>query len=65
MNDILQDLLDVTVAVYLDDLLIFSKEPADHPAHVKEVIKWLKETSYLANQHNEASQSPKWTIWDW
>ncbi|CUA71631.1 Transposon Tf2-11 polyprotein [Rhizoctonia solani] len=43
MNDILRDLLDVTVIVYLDDILIFSKNPGEHTAHVKEVLKRLQE----------------------
>ncbi|CUA70761.1 Transposon Tf2-11 polyprotein [Rhizoctonia solani] len=43
MNDILRDLLDVTVIVYLDDILIFSKNPEEHTAHVKEVLRRLQE----------------------
>ncbi|CUA71100.1 Transposon Tf2-7 polyprotein [Rhizoctonia solani] len=43
MNDILQDLLDVTVIVYLDDILIFSNNPEEHTAHVKEVLRQLQE----------------------
>ncbi|CUA74819.1 Transposon Tf2-7 polyprotein [Rhizoctonia solani] len=43
MNDILQDLLDVTVIVYLDDILIFSKNPNKHQEHVREVLKRLQE----------------------
>ncbi|CUA70421.1 Transposon Tf2-7 polyprotein [Rhizoctonia solani] len=43
MNDILRDLLDVTVIVYLDDILIFSKEPEEHRGHVREVLKRLQD----------------------
>ena len=39
MNDILHDLLDITVVVYLDDILIFSKNEKDHEEHVKEVLQ--------------------------
>lgn len=42
MNDIFRDLLDVTVIVYLDDILIFSEDPTKHEEHVKEVLKRLK-----------------------
>src|ERR1700682_140121 len=43
MNDIFRDLLDITVIVYLDDILIFSEKPDQHGEHVKEVLKRLKE----------------------
>ncbi|QRV77130.1 Retrotransposable element Tf2 protein [Ceratobasidium sp. AG-Ba] len=43
MNDLLRDLLDVSVIVYLDDILIFSKDPSEHAANVKEVLRRLKE----------------------
>ena len=41
MNDIFSDLLDVHVIVYLDDILIFSENPADHKKHVCEVLRRL------------------------
>jgi len=43
MNDVFRDLLDVTVICYLDDILIFSQDPADHTRHVIEVLRRLKE----------------------
>ena len=43
MNDIFRDLLDVTVIVYLDDILIYSTDPEKHEEHVKEVLKRLAE----------------------
>jgi hypothetical protein len=42
MNSIFTDVLDTFVVVYLDDILIFSKNPADHSAHVKEVLTHLR-----------------------
>ncbi|KAF8707742.1 hypothetical protein RHS03_03516, partial [Rhizoctonia solani] len=33
MNDLFRDLIDVTVVIYLDNILIFSEKPEDHPAH--------------------------------
>ncbi|QRV85327.1 Retrotransposable element Tf2 protein [Ceratobasidium sp. AG-Ba] len=44
MNDIFRDILDVYVIVYLDDILVFSKDEANHKKHVKEVVK---EIDYL------------------
>ncbi|QRW22561.1 Retrotransposable element Tf2 protein [Rhizoctonia solani] len=41
MNDLFRDLIDVTVVIYLDDILIFSENPEDHPTHVKEVLSRL------------------------
>ncbi|KAF8748612.1 hypothetical protein RHS01_10695 [Rhizoctonia solani] len=41
MNDLFRDLIDVTVVIYLDDILIFSENPKDHPTHVREVLSWL------------------------
>ena len=37
MNDIFSDLLDVSVIIYLDDILVYSNNPADHKKHVRAV----------------------------
>ena len=42
MNDIFKDLLDVSVIVYLDDILIFLDNPEDHTKHVREVLRRLR-----------------------
>jgi len=42
MNEILADLLDVCVVVYLDDILIYSENLEEHRQHVKEVLKRLR-----------------------
>ncbi|KAF8757254.1 hypothetical protein RHS01_04117 [Rhizoctonia solani] len=39
----IQDLLDVCVIIYLDDILIYSKDDASHTQHVHEVLKRLME----------------------
>ncbi|KAF8751765.1 hypothetical protein RHS01_08397 [Rhizoctonia solani] len=41
MNNLFRDLIDVTVVIYLDDILIFSEKPKDHPTHVREVLSRL------------------------
>ncbi|QRW26175.1 Retrotransposable element Tf2 protein [Rhizoctonia solani] len=41
MNDLFRDLIDVSVVIYLDNILIFSEDPKDHPAHVREVLSQL------------------------
>ncbi|KAF8673497.1 hypothetical protein RHS04_07660 [Rhizoctonia solani] len=43
MNNLFKDLLDVCVIIYLDDILIYSKDDALHTQHVHEVLWRLKE----------------------
>ncbi|QRW20373.1 Retrotransposable element Tf2 protein [Rhizoctonia solani] len=43
MNKLFKDLLDVCVIIYLDDILIYSKEDAIHTQHVHEVLRRLME----------------------
>ncbi|QRW26206.1 Retrotransposable element Tf2 protein [Rhizoctonia solani] len=43
MNELFKDLLDVCVIIYLDDILIYSKDDASHTQHVHEVLKRLME----------------------
>ncbi|KAF8667767.1 hypothetical protein RHS04_09261 [Rhizoctonia solani] len=41
MNNLFQDLIDVTVVIYLDNILIFSENLEEHPEHVREVLSQL------------------------
>jgi len=43
INDIFSDLLDISVVIYLDDILIYSDNMDDHKKHVKEVLRRLRE----------------------
>ncbi|KAF8751589.1 hypothetical protein RHS01_08361 [Rhizoctonia solani] len=43
MNELFKDLLDVCVIIYLDDILIYSKDDVSHTQHVHEVLKRLME----------------------
>ncbi|QRW25661.1 Retrotransposable element Tf2 protein [Rhizoctonia solani] len=43
MNKLFKDLLDVCVIIYLDDILIYSKDDASHTQHVHEVLRCLME----------------------
>lgn len=45
VNDILRDMLNIFVFVYLDDILIFSKSMSDHIHHVQLVLRRLLENS--------------------
>ena len=44
MNNILFNYLDVFCTAYLDDILIYSKDPLEHKIHVKKVLEHLQAT---------------------
>ncbi|KAJ9521060.1 hypothetical protein QJQ45_022784 [Haematococcus lacustris] len=48
MNDVLHDLLDDCVLVYLDDILIFSRTPQEHIAHLRRVLDLLRKHKLYA-----------------
>lgn len=41
MNHVLQELIDICVVVYLDNILIYSKTQEDHTQDVQKVLKIL------------------------
>ncbi|CCO31293.1 Retrotransposable element Tf2 155 kDa protein type 1 [Rhizoctonia solani AG-1 IB] len=49
MNHIFHDLFDVTVIVYLDDILIFSRNREEHTEHVREVLRRIRENNLYLN----------------
>jgi RNase H-like domain found in reverse transcriptase/Reverse transcriptase (RNA-dependent DNA polymerase)/Integrase zinc binding domain/Retroviral aspartyl protease len=49
MQRMLRERLDISVMVYIDDILIFSKNEADHAEHVEWVLAQLKKNNYYAN----------------
>jgi hypothetical protein len=49
MNSVFSDVLDKFVVVYLDDILIFSKNPKEHKANVREVLLCLQKHNLYAN----------------
>jgi len=48
MNDIFSNLLDISIVIYLDDILIYSDNMDDHKKHVKEVLRRLRENHWTA-----------------
>lgn len=45
MNDVLQDVLNCFLFIYIDNILIFSKSLEDHVQHVQAVLLQLLEHS--------------------
>ena len=43
MNDVLFDYLNVFYIAYLDDILIYSKDPLEHETYVRKVLERLRE----------------------
>ncbi len=46
MNNMLRPYLNKFVVVYIDDILIYSKTPAEHMLHLKQVLDLLREHKY-------------------
>ena len=42
INNVLREHLDVFVVVYLDDILVYSKNEEDHKKHVRQILNALK-----------------------
>jgi len=42
MNKLFANLLDICVIIYLDDILIYSKNLKEHKKQVKEILRHLK-----------------------
>jgi len=67
MNNILSDLLDVCVVIYLDDILIYSNNMSKHHWHVKEVFKCLHKASLYVKAekcefHSESVEYPGYIL---
>lgn len=50
MNDTFRDLLDKSVLVFLDDILVFSRTKEEHIAHVREVLARLRAQKLYAKR---------------
>ncbi|KAI3682967.1 hypothetical protein L1987_83381 [Smallanthus sonchifolius] len=49
MNRVCRPMLDRSVIVFIDDILIYSKNEGDHACHLKEVLEALKKEKLYAN----------------
>lgn len=58
MNDVLREFLDITVLVYLDDILVFSADQEQHTRHVQEVLeKLIRNKLYVKAEKCEFSKT--------
>ena len=48
MNDILSNMVDVSVVIYLNDILIYSNNIENHHTHVQEVLHHLQKNGLYA-----------------
>jgi hypothetical protein len=48
MNDVFRDMLNVCVVVYLDDILVYSKDDEQHEQHVRQVLQRLRDHKLYA-----------------
>ena len=49
MNHVLAPFIDRFIVVYLDDVLIFSKDHSEHEKHVKQVLQALDDAKMILN----------------
>ena len=50
MHSVFDNVLDVFVTVYLDDILVFSATPQEHAVHLREVFNRLRAAKLHANR---------------
>ena len=48
MNDIFRDLLDICIIIYLDDILVYSKNKEEHEQYLRQVLQCLKDNQFYA-----------------
>ena len=63
VNDVLRDMLNRIVFVYLDDILIFSRNLQEHQQHVRLVLQRLLENKLL-RRRNVCSIPNQFLFWD-
>jgi hypothetical protein len=65
MNDILQEYLDHFVVIYLDDILIYSKNEEEYEHHVRLVLEKLRERELYAKQEKCLFHQLMIEFWDY
>ena len=62
MEIILQPILNTFVMVYVEDIIIFSKDLNEHISHLKQVFTLLQKAGMKIKVQNVASQDRKSSI---
>ena len=62
MNDVLQKYLDHFLQVFLDDILIYSKNEREHEEHLRVVLSTLERKNCMGSCRNVTSSGKKSTI---
>ena len=57
MNDILGDLLDKCIMVYLNDILIYSNNLKEHKEHICELLRCLRKHGLYAKANTVAQKT--------
>ena len=51
MNLLFADIIDTSILVYIDDILIFSKNKSEHRKQIEAVFQRLAENSFHVKRH--------------
>src|SRR3979490_2986168 len=49
INDVFSDLLDISVLIYLDDILVYSDNLDQHREHVRDILQRLRKNHMYAH----------------
>ena len=63
MHDIFQPYLDKFVLIFIDDILIYSKNQEEHKEHLRIVLQTLQENPYMLNLANVIFSKIKSNTW--
>lgn len=64
VNDVLSDMIGHFIFVYLDDILIFSKDPVSHKQHVRQVLQQLLENKLFVKAEKCEFHATSVFFWD-
>ena len=64
MHSIFKEQLDDFIVIFLDDILVYSRDLVSHVAHVRKTLEILRQHHLYAKKYlNAAFSNPMWSIW--